>query len=200
MSLHDLPQERSGPPPPVAPEELDDATLAARAGDGDVAALETLFRRYQQRMYRAARRILGDPRDAEDAVQEAFVSAWRRLDSYRGEASFSSWLYRIVTNRCLTMTRSRHRDLTPLDAVERVVAASASRGPEAEATVSAGRDALQAALMELPAEQRTCWVLRENDGLGYVEIADIVGSSPDAVRGQIHRARVTLMGRMRAWR
>jgi RNA polymerase sigma-70 factor (ECF subfamily) len=186
----------------VGPErpELDDATLVARAVDGDVASLEQLFRRYQQQMYRLARRILDDPGDAEDAVQEAFLSAWRRLDTYRGEALFSSWLYSIVTNRCLNMTRSPRPRLAPRDAAERTVAACASDTPEGGSTASAMSQALKESLMKLPVDQRACWVLRENDGLGYVEIATIMGLSPDGVRGRIHRARTTLAREMRAWR
>jgi RNA polymerase sigma-70 factor (ECF subfamily) len=163
-----------------------------------VASLERLLRRHQQAMFRLAYRLLNDRGDAEDAVQDAFVSAWRRLDTYRGDAAFSSWLYRIVTNRCFNMTRSR-RPVATLDAAETVIAASGHNSPENEATATAERAALQRALQELPVDQRACWVLRENDGLGYDEIAGIIGGTPDAVRGKIHRARHTLAQRMREW-
>jgi RNA polymerase sigma-70 factor (ECF subfamily) len=197
-----------GHPPPASERvprtgqaTLDDPTLIARARDGDLRALETLLRRHQVAMYRLALRILGDRSDAEDAVQEAFVSAWRRLDTYREDAAFTSWLYRIVTNRCLNMARTGHHRLSvPTDHTEAVVAASAGTSPEAAAEVSGATDALGAALATLPAEQRACWVLRENDGLGYQEIAEIVGLSPVAVRGQIHRARTNLARRLRDWR
>ncbi len=188
-------------PPEAGAVELDDRTLAVRAQEGDIASLERLFRRHQQAMYRVALRILDDRGDAEDAVQEAFVSAWRGINSYRGDAAFSSWLYRIVTNRSFNMTRSRrHRFTVPVDTAESQVPASTHHSPEAAAAVGAERDALQRALAGLPVEQRACWVLRENDGLGYDEIADVVGLSPDAVRGKIHRARQSLVQAMGAWR
>ncbi len=153
--------------------DLDDATLVARAQDGDFAA--------------------------EDAVQEALVSAWRQLAGFRADAAFSSWLYRIVTNRCLNMARARHLAV-PADSLEATLPAAETHSPEAEATVDAERDALDDALERLPVDQRACWVLRESDGLGYDEIAAIVGATPDAVRGRIHRARRSLAATMGEWR
>jgi RNA polymerase sigma-70 factor (ECF subfamily) len=182
------------------PDRLDDATLVARAGDGDIGALEQLFRRYQTPMYRLAQRILDDPGDAEDAVQEAFLSAWRRLGTFRGDAAFSSWLYRIVTNRCLNMTRFRQRTAVPLDHAEAVVIATAQDDPAQRAAARHQRDALENALRELPRDQRVCWVLREGEGLGYEDISGITGLTPDAVRSKIYRARQGLAERMRSWR
>lgn len=179
--------------------DLDDPTLAVRAQEGDLRAFEVLVRRHQRAMYRVALRILGEPAEAEDAVQEAFVTSWRRLDHYRGEAAFSTWLYRIVTNRCLNMIRSRRRHpTTPLDDTE-PPAAQPTASPEQATELDAVLGALAGAVASLPAEQRICWVLRESDGLGYTEIAHIVGSSPDAVRGRIHRARHALAQSMQAW-
>lgn len=181
-------------------DDIDDVTLALRAQDGDIRAFEVLLRRNQLPMYRVALKILGDPSDAEDAVQEAFVSAWRRLEHYRADAAFTTWLYRIVTNRCLNMTRSRQRHpTTPLHHEERVVAAVTSVRPEDAAELDAELDALSAAVAALPVEQRVCWVLRENDGLGYDEIAEIVGATPTAVRGRLHRGRQQLARAMKGW-
>lgn len=181
-----------------AEADVDDLTLAVRAQEGDVASLERLLRRHQDAMFRVAFRILDNRGDAEDAVQEAFLSAWRSLGGFRGEAAFSSWLYRIVTNRCFNTIRAR-RPSTPLDAIVGDLAASSVDSPENAATVDAERDALQRALRRLPVDQRACWVFRENEGLSYDEIAIIVAITPDAVRGKIHRARRTLAQMMREW-
>lgn len=180
---------------------LDDQTLVIRAQEGDVAAFESLLRRYQGPMYRLAARVLDDAGHAEDAVQEAFVSAWRRLPAFRADAAFSSWLYRIVVNRCLNIARAgRRRPIVPIDDVERLVASGSGSSPEQAAEVDGQMETLRRALVTLPAEQRVCWVLREADGLSYGEIAEIVGTTPDAVRGRIHRARRALGEALRPWR
>jgi RNA polymerase sigma-70 factor, ECF subfamily len=178
---------------------LDDATLVARAQDGDIASVECLLARYQTAMYRLALRILGSPASAEDAVQEAFLAAWRQLPAFRGDAAFSTWLYRIVTNRALNAARAerRHRAV-PLDSVEAVLV-EPRPPPDTVATAASAREALAIAVGRLSPDQRACWVLRESDGLGYQEIATIIGITPDAVRGQIHRARRTLAASMKEW-
>jgi RNA polymerase sigma-70 factor (ECF subfamily) len=185
------------------PGDLDDATLTARAADGDVAAFEALVRRHQRPLFTLAVRLLGDRTDAEDAVQESFVSAWRRLADYRRDAEFGSWMYRIVTNRCLSMMRRRRAttrldEAVPLDGSARTTAGRAG-SPEYAAEVNGRLAALHRALDGLPADLRACWVLRHVDELSYSRIAEIVGASPDAVRGRIHRARSQLAEVMRPW-
>lgn len=182
----------------VGPDDLDDLTLVVRAQEGDTRAFEVLVRRHQRRLYRLAVRLLGNPSDAEDAVQEAFVAAWRQLRGFRGDAAFSSWMYRIVTNRCLKLMRTR-RPIVPLDDLGDLPSPDgASPGHAAETTGRAA--ALQRAVQNLPTDQRTCWALRDLHGLSYEDIAAIVGASPDAVRGRLHRARRTLAEVMTPWR
>jgi RNA polymerase sigma-70 factor, ECF subfamily len=179
-----------------AAAELDDVTLAVRAQEGDVAAFEALARRHQAALYRVAVRVMGDAGEAEDALQEALVDAWRRIGSFRGDASFSTWMYRIVTNRCVGMLRKR----TPAPVEAPVEQAAAGQSVETSVEVDAGLAALRAAVAQLPPDQRVSWVLRELEGLGYSEIAEITGAGEDAVRGRIHRARVRLAEVMRPWR
>jgi RNA polymerase sigma-70 factor, ECF subfamily len=176
--------------------ELDDVTLVVRAREGDVVAFSALAERHQAALYRVALRLLGNAADAEDALQEALLEAWRRLDRFRGDSAFRTWAYRIVTNRCLDLLRQR-RATVDLDAVTEPVA---RESPERAAEADAGLAAVGAALRTLPADQRACFVLRELEGLGYTEIAEITGASETAVRGRIHRARTTLAGVLRAWR
>ncbi|WP_312858517.1 RNA polymerase sigma factor [Pseudonocardia pini] len=183
--------------PSPAERELDDTTLVVRAQEGDVRAFSELAQRHQAALYRLALRLVGDSQDAEDALQESLLDAWRRLDRFRGDSAFTTWAYRIVTNRCLDLLR-RRRETVGIEAVEdRLTAPDA---PEHTAEVDAGLAALRVALAGLPDEQRACFVLRELEGLGYTEIAEITGASETAVRGRIHRARTTLAGVMRSWR
>jgi RNA polymerase sigma-70 factor, ECF subfamily len=183
--------------PPAA--ELDEATLVVRAQEGDVRAFEELARRHQGALYRLAVRVVGDATEAEDALQEALLDAWRRIGRFRGDAAFSTWMYRVVTNRCLGMLR-RRRPLPVARVAEAVEEAAAPDSPERSAEVDAGMAALGRAVQGLRDELRVCWVLRELEGLGYAEIAQITGASEDAVRGRIHRARVQLAEVMRPWR
>ncbi|HYH31546.1 MAG TPA: sigma-70 family RNA polymerase sigma factor [Pseudonocardia sp.] len=181
------------PVPPVA--ELDEATLVVRAQEGDVRAFEVLARRHQAALYRLAVRVTGDPTEAEDALQEALLDAWRRIGRFRGDSTFSTWMYSIVTNRCLGMLRRRRP--VPVDRVDESVAPDS---PESAVELDARMAALGRAVQGLRDELRVCWVLRELEGLGYAEIAQITGASEDAVRGRIHRARVQLAEVMRPWR
>lgn len=179
---------------------LDDLTLVVRAQEGDVRAFEALARRHEAALYRTAVRVTGDPAEAEDAVQEALLDAWRHLDRFRGEARFSTWMYRLVTNRCLVALR-RRRPTPSADAgrdAGRDVAAPDS--PERAALLDLELAALGRAVQDLPDDLRVCWVLRELEGLGYGDIAEITGAGETAVRGRIHRARVRLAGVMREWK
>jgi RNA polymerase sigma-70 factor, ECF subfamily len=177
-------------------DELDESTLVVRAQEGDAGAFEALARRHQATLYRVAVRVLGDRVEAEDAVQEALVDAWRRIERFRGDAAFSTWMYRIVTNTCLGMLRGRRP--VPVDELDDRVLAPDS--PERSAELDAGLAALGRAVQSLSADLRVCWVLRELEGLGYSDIAQITGASEDAVRGRIHRARIRLAEVMRPWR
>lgn len=187
---------------------LDDLTLVVRAQEGDVRAFEALARRHEAALYRTAVRVTGDPAEAEDAVQEALLDAWRHLDRFRGEARFSTWMYRLVTNRCVGALRRRRP--TPSAYAGRDTGRDAGRdagrdvaapdSPERAALLDLELAALGRAVQDLPDDLRVCWVLRELEGLGYGDIAEITGAGETAVRGRIHRARVRLAGVMREWK
>ncbi len=179
--------------------ELDEQTLVVRAQEGDVHAFEELARRHQAALFRVAVRVLGNRADAEDALQEALLDAWRRIGSFRAEAAFSTWMYRIVTNRCTQLLRGAPRTV-PVEDVDEARAVTGTGSPERAAEVDAEMAALARAVARLPDDQRTCWVLRELEGLGYAEITEITGAGETAVRGRIHRARTALAEVMRAWR
>ncbi|SEQ64816.1 RNA polymerase, sigma subunit, ECF family [Lentzea xinjiangensis] len=177
---------------------LDDATLVARSREGDVRAYEHLVRRYQGPMYRLALRIVGGSGDAEDVVQDVFLTAWRRLGQLHDDGAFLGWLYRSTTNQCLNVLRKRkpHAD-TDLD--EHESPAPRTR-PEREVEMNAQLDALRAALRGLTPQQRACWVLREVHGRSYDEIAEAIGTTQQAVRGRLARARAQLAEAMAPWR
>ncbi|MFE5623487.1 RNA polymerase sigma factor [Streptomyces virginiae] len=181
-----------------AADDLDDGLLAVRASEGDEDAFAVLVRRHSSRMLALAHHLLGSRTDAEDAVQDAFLSAWRRLPEFQHTASFGTWMYRIVTNRCLSTLRRRTRPL-PLDAVPEPATDPAGSPPHV-AEIDAATAALTAALHKLSPELRVCWVLRELHGLHYEEIAHVTGSSEQTVRGRLFRARRALTEAMRPWR
>lgn len=181
--------------PPSDP--LSDATMVARARDGDTHAFEAIVRRYQRPIYRLAVRMLYDIGEAEDVTQEVFVTAWRRLPEIHDDKAVRPWLYRIATNRCLNILRSR-KPVTPL--FEEVIPeASPAASPEARAEAHERLVALRLALNRLTAEQRACWLLREMEELSYAEIAGILHTTPQAVRGRLARARAELGEAMTSW-
>jgi len=177
---------------------VDDRVLADTARAGDVEAFAVLVRRHQAAVYRVALRILGSTSDAEDAVQEAFVQAWRGLARFRGESAVSTWLYRIVTNRCLNVLAAR-RPTEPLD-----FEVPAADGDPALIAEHHERFAAVARVVgALPAEQRAALVLRDFEGLSYDEVGEVLGVSLAAVkgsRGRIHRARLMVLKEASAWR
>ncbi|GAA1598329.1 MULTISPECIES: RNA polymerase sigma factor [Kribbella] len=185
-----------GPAPTGALIELDEATLVARARDRDAGSFELLVRRYQRRIYTLCLRMLdGASGEAEDIVQETFVTAWRRLPEIQNDAAFGGWLYRTATNKCLTVLQ-RRRPTVDLDDQH----PATDHDPARTAGTSAAMDALSQALRQLPPQQRACWLLREVHGRSYQEIAELVGTTPTAVRGRIARARAELAEVMKPWR
>ncbi|MER5888712.1 sigma-70 family RNA polymerase sigma factor [Streptomyces sp. NPDC001941] len=177
----------------------DDALLTVRAVEGDEEAFAVLVRQHAPVLVRLAVRLLGDRTEAEDAVQDALISAWRRLPEFRGDSAFGTWLYRIVTNRCLNVLRAR-RPRAELEDAELLAAPEHTVAPDRITEGRAAVDALYGALAELSAEQRTCWVLRELDGQSYDFIADAVGITQQAVRARVFRARRQLTDSLGAWR
>jgi RNA polymerase sigma-70 factor (ECF subfamily) len=194
--------ERTASPPlvhdPVA-HDLPDRLLAVRAAEGDEDSFAVLVQRHGRPLLALARCMLGNPQDAEEAVQDAFVSAWRRLPEYRHSAEFRTWMYRITVNRCLTMLRRRPPPL-PLDTVTEPAAANAWSEPARAAEQDAATAALSQALAELDTAQRICWILREVQGLSYKEIAHVTRTSEQTVRGRLFRARRSLQEAMGPWR
>lgn len=175
---------------------LDDSYLIKQARIGSTEAFEVLVRRYRDRIFRVALRMVGDAHSAEDVAQDALVSAWRGLASFRGEAEFSTWLHRIVLNSALShINRSRlHGELTGDEAVE------PEKQPERIVEAGHQEEALRAAVGALPFDQRAPLVLYQFEGYSYEQTADILQVSEATVRGRIYRARRALVESMKDWR
>ena len=194
------------------------ALTRARAGDED--AFRGLIDPYRRELQLHCYRILGSLQDAEDAVQETLLAAWRGLEGYERRASLRAWLYRIATNRCLNALRSRGRRprevpsmvqppeptrmaepmwLEPYPDVLLEGLADKGPGPEAryETRESVGL-AFVAALQQLPPRQRAAVVLRDVLGFDRSEVAEMLDSTDASVKGALQRARATLDERMRA--
>jgi RNA polymerase sigma-70 factor, ECF subfamily len=171
-----------------------DADLVSRAQAGRLDAFEELVRRHRLGTFRVALRMLGDEGDAEDATQDAFVQAWRKLDGFRADAAFSTWMYRIVTNRCLNMLRAR-RPTEPLPERHEAPATRPDRIAEARWQV----EDLKRAILRLTPEQRAPLILRELQGCSYEEIAEALELSISAVKSRLHRARLELLAAMQEW-
>jgi RNA polymerase sigma-70 factor, ECF subfamily len=150
---------------------VSDRVLVLAAQDGDLDAFGELVERHRAGVYRLAFRMLGSSADAEDAGQEAFLRAWRAIGRFRAEASFRNWLFRIVTNQCLTVL--------------------AGRRPTEE--VPERFEAVARAIAQLPHDQRVALVLRDFQGLSYEEISDVLDLNVGTVSSRITRARLSVV-------
>ncbi len=177
-----------------------DQALARRSGLGDRAAFAELVGRHGAALYRYAVRMLdGQHHAAEDAVQEALIKAWVHLDTFRGESSVKTWLFRLVANECLS-ARRRHRPRPVDDDVLAQIPGDQRTAPDSVILAGDLREALDQALLRLSWRQRASWILREVEALSYGEIAEVLETSVTVVRGQLHRARANLAITMEQWR
>ncbi|MFI8596931.1 RNA polymerase sigma factor [Rothia koreensis] len=179
-------------------------TLVLRAQDGDVDSFERLVDTYQAPLLRLAFRMLGNRADAEDVAQESLMNAWVKLDLLETPQAFPTWLYRQAVNKCRDVLRSPRRDSTvPIDEAPEGnpvwTDTRASSDPQRAAENSSSMDALSAMLQKLPAEQRACWILREQTELSYGEISQTLAIPEATVRGRLARARKTLANEMKEW-
>lgn len=173
--------------------EYSDTDLVSAAKAGDTAAFDHLILRHQERVFAVAYHILGNAEDAADVQQEAFVRAWTKLHGFRGEASFATWLHKIAINMCLAK-RKQSRPASSLEE-DQAMAVEADPPDCQERLVNAVL--VRQLLAEIPAKQRTLLVLREVEGMSIGEIAEVTGSSVEAVRKQLWRIRKLFGGLLR---
>ena len=181
-----------------------DAELAAASGQGDPAAFGELVLRHQDRAFNLAFRLTGSHEDAADAVQEAFLKAYRGMASFRRQSSFYTWLFRIVVNE----VRSRRRSgasRPPVFSLSSADGRSAEDPPDAppglrssgpdpseQASLAERRQIVEEALESLEFDQRAIIALRDIEGRDYAEIAEVLGCAQGTVKSRLHRARMAL--------
>ena len=176
-------------------QNTDEQRLIHQAARGEAAAFEQLMRQHEGRMYAVALRMCGNREDAQDCLQEAMLRVYRAMSGFKGQSSFSTWVYRITMNTCLDeLRRGKRRKASSLD--ERIDAGWAPVDdmdtPEHHAMRSEQRRALERAIQELPEDMRSAVVLRDIQGCSYDEIADILDTNVGTIKSRISRARSRL--------
>jgi RNA polymerase sigma-70 factor (ECF subfamily) len=186
---------------PTSTVPLSDVELATRVAAHDHAAFEALMRRHNQRLFRVARAILGDDAEAEDALQDAYLDAYRHMDTFRREAELLTWLTRIVVNQALMRLRKQKQHAT-------VVSLQSPAGPDGPRYADLRDDSIEAPshaalraevrrvmerrIDELPLAFRTVFIMREVEDMSVQETADALGIPASTVRTRLFRARALL--------
>ena len=164
-----------------------------RAQAGDVDAFELLYREHSPRIYALCLRLkAGDRSDATELLQDVFIKAWRRLDRFRGDCAFASWLHRLAVNTMLANARSEQRRtarVLPMEDTSRLVGAGRASGVEL-------RMDMESAIASLPKGARLAFVLHDVEGYQHQEIAEQLSVSVGTVKAQLHRARRLLRERL----
>lgn len=171
-----------------------DQELIAESVSGQTQAFDTLMLRYQDRLYNALTQILRNREDARDVVQEAFVMAWKKLETFRGESGFYSWLFRVAYNVAMSRQRKKRLPTTSIDHQPTSGAATPvdhhqEAQPSYRIETIERQQLVRTALENLPEEYRTVLVLKEIENFKYEQIAQIVDVPLGTVRSRIHRAR-----------
>lgn len=188
--------------PAVRPSDVDDVELARRIAGADQDAFETLMRRYNGKLFRVARAILRDDQEAEDALQDAYLDAYRHIADFRGAAQLSTWLTRIVINQALMRLRRQKRDrvVVPFadrhtaepDRAEEDVADHRTESPTSATLRAELRRMLERRIDELPVAFRTVFVMREVEDMTVEATAECLSIPAATVRTRLFRARALL--------
>ena len=173
-----------------------DQAFAIRASRGDVEAFRLLVQEHSGLVYRVALRILG-VEDAQDASQEVWIRVWRNIESFRGDSAFSTWLYRITVNTCLSVRRKEsrrgEREYSGDEMPFLPEPPGGDADPEAAALGTERREEIQAALSHIRAEHRAALVLRHMEGLSYAEIAKVLEVPDGTAKGWVSRGRAAML-------
>lgn len=181
------------------PADTDDATLLAQTAAGDGLAYRQLVSRHQAAVLRYLRATLRDAADAEDAMQETFVAAWRSAGGYRGQAPVRAWLLGIARNAARRSRRRRVGEPAQYVGLDELgtEAGWGSEDPEQQLLASLRRSALQAAFERLTESERETLVLRDLEDLAGEAVANMLGLSVAAMKSRLHRARLRLAAEVR---
>src|SRR3954468_23613671 len=181
-------------PAPAAGSRAAELQLVERCRRGELGAFEELYRAHSGRLFSLAVRMLGNPADAEDLLQEIFLSAHRKLDSFRGESALGTWLYRLAMNQILDYVRSRAGRASQLTDGLDDATLLADAGGHRLGDRAIQRIDLERALGELPDGCRAAFVLHDVEGLEHKEIAQVLGIAEGTSKSQVHKARLRLRG------
>lgn len=183
----------------MSSKEKSDAQLVKELRKGNQKAYEELISRYSEKAYHLASRMCRNQEDAEEVLQDVFVTVYRKIDGFQGKSSFSSWLYRITVNSALMKLRKRRQDrsIAMEDAIpdeEHSLVLKSDEGKGADKTTLRKQisTALERAIQELPDDYRPVFILRDVDGLTSKEVGKILGLSIPAVKSRLHRSRIML--------
>ena len=183
--------------------ELPDVDLVRFAQEGDTRAFDELVVRYRDKVYRLSFKILRHEDDAAEALQDAFLSAFRGLKNFKAESTFSTWLYRVATNASLMKYRKRRDDHVSLEQsqsyqtdAEPLAIPDWSQQPLEELLDTETREIMEEGLRKLPEDLRTVFILRDEEGHSNAEVAEILDLSVAAVKSRLHRARIVLRDRL----
>ena len=184
------------------PVTVSDEILVKKSREGDYSSFEELVKRHEKKIYNLCYRLTGSREDANDALQETFLQAFRKLSSFKGKSKFSTWLYRIAVNVCLMRKRKEKKMKTvsldvPIltrkaDEIKRELPDDWSKNPLATLENEEIRGILSNAIDSLPEEYRTVLVLRGVNGFSNEEVAKMLEISLPAVKSRLHRARLFL--------
>ena len=170
---------------------MNELLLISRARGGDREAFGALVEQYRDNVYRLAYRMCGNAYDADEAAQEAFVAAWRALPNFRGDAKFSTWLYRLTTNAAIDVMRREKRHQTVGDG-EMIEVADDADSPQETVERTEQQEAVQKALATLSEEYREVLLLRYMEEMDYAEIAEVLQLPSGTVKSRINRAKAAL--------
>ncbi len=171
-----------------------DGSLIQRCREGDLEAFDRLVEKYQGRLYHSLVHWSGSHEDAEDIVQDTFVQAYRKLDSFQERSAFFTWLYRIAFNLAVSRSRRKKPEQSLETRVEEIgeEVAAADESAERQALRAEQVEQVRRAIAQLHDDHRAVLVLRELEGLCYETIAEILDLAPGTVRSRLHRARMQL--------
>lgn len=179
---------------------MDEQKLISRVVKGDASAFNELLGMHEKKMYAVCLRICTNPEDAQDCLQEAMLRIYRSISSFKGQSSFSTWVYRIAMNTCLDeLRKKKNKQTTSLDGLLDMGWSPSDDydTPEHHTIAAQKRSAIQNAISDLPEDMRSAIVLRDIEGFSYEEISGMLGINVGTIKSRISRGREKLREKIR---
>ena len=179
---------------------MNEEKLISRAAKGDASAFNELLGMHEKRMYAVCLRMCANPEDAQDCLQESMLRVFRSISGFKGQSSFSTWVYRVTMNTCLDeLRKKKNKQSASLDSLLETGWSPSDEydTPEHHAMAGEKRKAIQSAISELPEDMRSAVVLRDIEGFSYEEISGILGINVGTIKSRISRGREKLREKIR---